>query len=412
MRHQIDNHIVLLQEPEGPFKSYLSSFAASLDQLGYARKSIHYRVRLAACFSGWIEQQKVKQASVATDHCQCYLRHRSKHQKIRRDDHFALMLFLDYLRKEKVIPIEEVSEKKLTSLERCAQSYEQYLYEVRGLSQKTVVNYMPFVCSFLAYCFGVEPVRLARISASDVVKFVQHQAPRLHNKRAKLMTSALRSFLNYACYSNQSASTLVGAVPIVANWSMPAIPRAISTDQVNKLLSNFDKSTASGSRDYAILVLISRLGLRLSEVTFLELNDINWQKGSVKIRGKGGKYNEFPLTPEIGDAIATYLHKGRPKSLCRRVFLRNKAPIQGFRSITGINSIIRRALERHDIQAPTFGAHQFRHSLATEMLRQGASLGEIGDVLGHRNPQTTTIYTKVDSEALRKLAVAWPGDVR
>lgn len=412
MHYVINEHISLSQQPEGPFKSNLSKFAYLLTQQGYARKSIHYRIRIAARFSGWVGQQGIKQSCVATDHCQQYLHYRSQHRKARSDDRFILIHFLDFLRKENAISVEILPEQDLNAVQQCAQSYEQYLYEVRGLTKATVINYVPFVCSFLEDRFGVGSVKLSSLRASDVVKFVQCQAPRLHQKRAKLMTSALRSFFQYTCSSSKTSGDLVAAVPIVANWSMPSIPRGIQTDQVSQLLAKIDRQTAVGCREYAIFILIARLGLRLSEVTFLELDDIDWNIGSLNVRCKGGRRHSFPLSHEVGGAIATYLQNGRPTSTCRRVFLRTKAPIQGFRSITGISSIIRRALVRYGIESPTYGAHQFRHSLATEMLRRGASLGEIGDVLGHCSPETTKIYTKVDIEALRSLAATWPGGVQ
>ena len=245
--------------------------------------------------------------------------------------------------------------------------------------------------------------------ARDVVSFVQRQAPRLHRQRAKLMTSALRSFLQYAQYCGGVELDLAAAVPVVANWSMPSIPRAIAADHVRQLLASIDQRTAMGRRDYAIVLLLARLGLRSSEVVRLELDDIDWNRATLTVRGKGGLRHAFPLAPEVGQAIAAYLCDGRPLSTSRRVFLRAKAPIQGFQNASGVGSIVRHTLQRAGMQAPTYGAHQFRHGLATELLRHGASLSEIGDVLGHRHPQTTMIYTKVDLEALRTLALPWPG---
>jgi integrase/recombinase XerD len=226
------------------------------------------------------------------------------------------------------------------------------------------------------------------------------------------MTSALRSFLQYARFSGELELDLAAAVPVVANWSMPSIPRAIAPDQVRQLLISIDRSTAVGRRDYAILLLLARLGLRSGEVVSLELDDIDWNKGLLRVRGKSGQRNELPLLEEVGRAISAYLQSGRPDSTSRRVFLRAKAPVRGFRSASGVGSIVRHSLKRAGVDAPTCGAHQFRHGLATEMLRQGASLDKIGDVLGHRYPQTTKIYTKVDIKALRTLALPWLGGAR
>jgi site-specific recombinase XerD len=226
------------------------------------------------------------------------------------------------------------------------------------------------------------------------------------------MTCALRSFLRYARYRGEVTLDLAAAVPIVANWSMTSIPRAISTDHVRQLLASIDRRTPIGRRDYAVLLLLARLGLRASAVAFLELDDIDWKAGRLYVRGKGAQRIELPLPADVGKAIAAYLRHGRPVSTSRRVFLRAKAPIRGFLGVGGIDSIILHSLERAGIDAPTGGAHQFRHGLACEMLRHGASLSEIGELLGHRHPQTTMIYAKVDLPALRTLALPWPGGVQ
>jgi site-specific recombinase XerD len=177
-------------------------------------------------------------------------------------------------------------------------------------------------------------------------------------------------------------------------------------------LARIDRGTAVGQRDYAILLLLARLGLRSSEVVFLELEDIDWKNGSLSVRGKAGRRLQLPLPADVGEAIVTYLRHGRPPSGSRRVFLRAKAPLQGLRGPCAIASVIRHALLRAGVDAPTAGAHQFRHGLATDMLRHGASLSEIGELLGHSSPETTKIYTKVDLDALRTLALPWPGGAR
>jgi len=332
--------------------------------------------------------------------------------RLHRGDAAALKHVIDFLRREGVIPAEKASAPRLTPVERHTQAYTQYLRDARALAPATIVSYVPFIRSFLEDRFGAGPVRLSRLSANNVVRFVRLQAPRLQMKRAKLMTSALRSFLRYTRYRGEVTLDLAAAVPVVANWSMTSIPRAIAADQVDRLLASIDRSSAIGRRDYAILLLLARLGLRSSEVVFLELDDIDWNAGRLSVRGKSGQHNELPLSAEVGKAIAAYLRGGRPNSPSRRVFLRAKAPIRGFVSQCAIGSIVRHALQRAGIDAPTYGAHQFRHGLATEMLRQGASLAEIGEVLGHRHPQTTKIYAKVDIQALRTLALLWPVGVQ
>jgi site-specific recombinase XerD len=412
VKYFIDKRIVLSRTPEGPLAPHIGPFAKSLREQGYALASIHRQVLLAACFSRWLQRQGVSLRSITSDHPARYLRYRMRRVQRGRGDAAALGHLLAFLHCERVIPAERIPSRRLTSAERCAQAYERYLREIRGLAKATIVNYVPFIRSFLKECFDDGPVMLSRLCASDVVRFVQRQAAHLHQKRAKLLTCALRSFLRYVRYLGKTKLDLAAAVPIVANWSMSSIPRAITEEQVRHLLSSVDRRTAMGRRDYAILILLARLGLRSGEVASLELGDIDWKAGQLSVRGKTGQRSELPLTAEVGKVIAAYLRRGRPHSTSRRVFLRAKAPVRGFRGASGVGSIVRHRLQRAGIDAPTLGAHQFRHGLASKLLRHGASLGEIGELLGHHNPETTKIYIKVDIDALRTLALPWPGGVR
>ena len=412
MRYIIDNRIVLSRAPEGPLAKYIVPFERVMREQGYTRYSLYRQVLLAARFSEWLRQRDVGLRGITSDHPQQYLRYRARRVRPCQGDAAALRHVLEYLRHEHLILTEKEVSASLTPAELCAQAYEQHLREVRGLATATIVNYVPFIRSFLKDRFGDGRATLSQLCARDVVAFVQDQAPRLHPKRAKLLTSALRSFLQYARYRGEVKLDLAAAVPIVPNWSMSSIPRAIGAGQVRQLLASIDRSTAVGRRDYAILLLLARLGLRAGEVAFLELDEIDWKAGQLSVRGKSGQRSDLPLPVEVGKAIIAYLQHGRPCCSSRRVFLRVKAPVGGFQGACGVGSIVRHHLLRAGIEAPTHGAHQFRHGLATEMLRQGASLGEIGELLGHHNPQTTKIYTKVDLEALRTLALPWPGGVR
>jgi site-specific recombinase XerD len=412
MKCIINTEVVLSRAPDGPLAAHLGVFAQSLSAQGYARNSIHRHVLLAVGFSLWLKQQGVALRHVGSDHPSRYLRDRARRMRPGRGDTAALRHLVDFLRHGGMIAAEKIAARRLTPAERWAHEYGQHLHDARSLTRSTIVNYVPFIRGFLTNRFSNGPVRLARVNAGDVVRFVRRQAPQLHLKRAKLLTTALRSFLRYARYRGEVALDLAAAVPIVANWSMPSIPRGIGAEQVRQLLASIDRHTPTGCRDYAIVLLLARLGLRSGEVAFLELEDINWDAGQVSVRGKRGHRTALPLPDDVGAAIAAYLRHGRPPSSSRRVFLRSKAPIRGFLSQCGIGSIVQHALQRAGIQAPTKGAHQFRHALATQMLRRGASLTEIGDVLRHRSLQTTTIYAKVDLKALRKIALPWPGGAR
>jgi site-specific recombinase XerD len=347
--------------------------------------------------------------AVSSGHAVEFLQYRGRRLQIHNGDRAALRYLMEFLNRAGVTRSEEMVAPRPNAVEQCAREFERYLREERALATATVVNYMPLIRCFLKDRFGDGTVRLSRLCAGDVVGFVQRQARHLHPKRSKLLTTTLRCFLQYARYCGEVTADLAAAVPVVPNWSRTTLPRAITAEQVRQLLASINRRTAMGRRDYAILLLLARLGLRSSEVAFLDLDDIDWNLGQLSVRGKRGQRTELPLPPEVGKAIAAYLRRGRPESASRRLFLRAKAPLRGFQGASGVGSIVRHSLKRAKVNAPTHGTHQFRHGLATEMLRQGASLGEIGELLRHRHPQTTTIYAKVDIDALRTLALPWPG---
>jgi integrase/recombinase XerD len=416
VRYRVNEELILLcmpkEGPHGPIAPHLHSFARSLSEQGYERRYLRRQVMLATCFSRWLQQRRVRARCISSEHVARYLRCRHRDRQPVDGDWAALDHLMAFLRAQRVVPDEKPSPVVPVPAERCAQAYANYLRHNRALAEATIKNYLRPIRDFLNDRFGAGPVRLSRLRAAEVVRFVQSRARRLHVKRAKLMTTALRSFFRYARMRGQITLDLTAAVPIVANWSMASIPRAIAPEQTQQLLASIDRRTAVGRRDYAILLLLARLGLRASEVASLELNDIDWSTGQLSVRTKARRRSELPLPADVGRAIAAHLRHGRPQRSSRRVFLRERAPFRGFQGAGGVTAIVRRRLKRARIAAPTHGAHQFRHGLASDMLRQGASLAEIGAVLGHRHPDTTRIYTKIDVKALRGLAQPWPEAVR
>jgi site-specific recombinase XerD len=266
-----------------------------------------------------------------------------------------------------------------------------------------------FVREFLKERFGNRSVDLSSLCAADVTGFVRRRAATIQSKRVQIMTTALRSFLRFGRYRGDIDKDLAACVPAVANWKQSTIPRAIPAAQVELLLSSIDRKTAVGRRDYAIILILARLGLRAGEIKALKLGDLDWREGLITVRGKSGRYSQLPLPADVGAAIADYLRNARPTAESRCVFLRARAPAGTFRSECAIACIVKHALERAGIDTPRKGAHQFRHGLASQMLQQGATLSEIGELLRHRSPQTTAIYAKVDLVSLATLALPWPG---
>jgi integrase/recombinase XerD len=307
VKHIVDGQVVLSRPLEGPLAAQIAAFAKWAREQGYALQSRYRRVLLAAGLSRWLGEEAVRLCRVSSEHPARYLRSRARRVQVQKGDAAALSQFLDFLRRDGVIPAEKVPPRRLTPVEQETQKFERYLRDERALARATRVNYVPFIRGFLSDRFGSGLVTLSRLSAGDVVRFVHRQAPRLHLKRAKLLTSALRSFLHYARYRGVITLDLAAAVPPVANWSMTSIPRAIRSDHVRQLLASISRRTAMGRRDYAIVLLLARLGLRSSEVAVLDLDDIDWKAGHVSVRGKGGQRTALPLPADVGAAIVAYL---------------------------------------------------------------------------------------------------------
>ena len=398
------------QRTRGPLVPHLPAFEHLLRTRGYASTTIRHKVRLVRDFSAWLSRRAIDIEDVTLEQAVNYLRFRARQRRPGSDDVASLKQLLELLRRKGIVAQQKVC-KRSTPLDRLVDRYALYLREERAVAPDTVLNYSRVARGFLAQRFGEGRGRanLSALHATDVLKFVQHQVARGSRKTAQLACSALRSFLQFARYRGEITSDLAAGVPGVANWSMPSVPRSISPDHLRRVLASCNRRSAVGSRDYAILLLLARLGLRAGAITLLELDDIDWQAATLRVRGKGGHVHVLPLPVVVGEAIAAYLKIGRPISTNRRLFLRAKAPIRGFKSQLAILSVVRHALMRAGIDSPSKGAHQFRHALACEMLQQGASLPEIGQILDHRNPQTTAIYAKVDLASLHALALAWPG---
>jgi integrase/recombinase XerD len=276
----------------------------------------------------------------------------------------------------------------------------------RGLQPRVACGYLDLVRPFVARWAGAGSADLGRLTAGDVTAFLVGESRRLAPKTGQRLATALRSLLRFWHVEGLTNGPLDRAVPKVAN-RRPALPRGLEPAQVQALLASCDRGTAAGRRDLAILVLLARMGLRAGEVAALALDDIDWRRGELTIRGKGNRRDRLPLPADAGEAVVAYLWHGRPgTALDRSVFIRIKAPHQGLTSV-GVTQAVAAAARRAGLG--TIYAHRLRHSAATAMLAHGGSLAEIGQVLRHRRPHTTAAYTKVNIEALRALARPWPG---
>jgi site-specific recombinase XerD len=396
---------------QGPLNEYLDTYATAVAEQGYAPNSIRSQVVVIADLSRWLQQKHIEAANLDSQVVARYLKSRGRHEGIRRGDARALDRFLSLLRQTGVI--KPVRERPIASPRQCVvDEFRRYLLQERRLSPATPDNYAPFIDQFLSERFARRVLNLSAIKAVDVTNFVRLHAHQLSPMRAALMVTALRSFFRYLRHRGDIDTDLAACVPAVPKWSLSVLPRFLSAESVQRVLDGCDRKAPIGRRNYAILLLLARLGLRAGEVVGLNLEDIDWKEGLIVVRGKGGKSVPLPLPVDVGEAIAVYLQQDRPRCSVRRVFIRHRAPMIGFRNSVAIGTLVMRALKQAGVESAHTGSHVFRHSLATNLLRQGCSLDEIGELLRHQSPNTTAIYAKVDLTALRTLALPWPGGGR
>lgn len=396
--------------PFGPLLPYVNTYRDQSRQQGFASGYIAEQICVLKLLGLWLHRTNRKLTQLNEQTCELFVRRALRRGYPRNAAKSTLRRLLQMLRRDGVIPV--AKPLRPTPSGRLVCAYERFLLEERKLAAQTVVTHQRFASRFMAERFGPGPVALSKLQAQDVTSFVQRHAHRHGPAYASCLVTALRSFLRYLHYRGLVTAALTLAVPKVARWSLANVPKHLPAAQVRQLLRSCDMTTKLGRRDYSILLLLARLGLRAGEVRRLELADIDWENARISVCGKNGRWAQLPLPADVAKAIARYLLKDRPRCVCRRVFLRDYAPTSGFRDANAVSSIVKRALARAGVVSARKGAHLLRHSLATEMLRKGASLGDIGEVLRHRSPDTTAIYAKVDLKSLRALALPWPGGVR
>jgi site-specific recombinase XerD len=392
----------------GPLSPHLTEYAQYLHDAGYAIQSGQLQLRMLGDFSTWLDKKRLGADEVNRSTVERYIRCRRKAGRLRNEDAAALARMFCMLRAGQA----EAPPSPTTAQQIALEQFQHYLRQVRGLAEGTVTKYTPIVRAFLAETFSVGIPDFHQISAGDIARFVQHQAERITSRDAPTVVTALRSFLRHLLHYGAVDTDLAACVPTIATWSLSNVPKFLPAEQIQRVLDSCDRDTASGKRNYCILLLLARLGLRAGEVVALTLDDIDWEEGVITVRGKGKRVAQMPLPAEVGAAIAVYLRRVRPACSSRRVFIREKAPLVGFANSVAICSLVDRALTKAGVESAYRGSHLFRHSLATTMLKHGASLHEIGDLLRHRRPDTTAIYAKVDLVSLRSIALPWPGGDR
>jgi len=389
----------------------LQDFITHLRGAGYAQRTLRKKRSVLRAFTRWSRRRKWPVAALSEFHVESFLaRSPRKRQAHKAFESAALRPFLDHLRRTGRVATTAPPVRDTPTFE-WEQRYVHFLRDQRGLAERSVQVYAPHVHDLLLDLVtkhgSADPREL---NPEMVHHFLLQRAQGRSSEWARLLAAALRSFFRFLHYRGETAIDFSVCVPTVRKWRLATVPAHLAPADVERALSVPDRATAHGRRDYAVLLLLARLGLRAGEVVALDLGDILWRTGEIIVHGKGGRRDHLPLPVDVGEAIVDYLRTGRGTSASRRVFLRSLAPHVALTGPAAIGHIVRKVLARAGISRLGRGAaHLFRHGLASRMIQHGANLSEIAEVLRHRSQGTTEIYAKVDLPSLREVARPWPG---
>ena len=393
----------------GPLAGHILGYAELLERYGYTVEHGHTKLRQVREFSRWLQRKHLGVTAINEELVAAFRSGRCA-RRHGWGESATLTLLLRHLRNLSVVPRSHPARPE-SALERIVEEYREHQVNERCLGEPTVAGYCAAIRRFLLEVSADGGCDFKKLTAAQINQFVLKETTRLGRKACQLSTSSIRSFLRFLLMTGRLDRDLTSAVPTVAGWPASELPHYLEPGDVRKLLASCDRKTDNGKRNYAILLLLARLGLRAGEVSRLELSDIDWHASEIRINGKHGRVDRLPLPQDVGKAVVEYLKIRHAESFSKRLFLHAHAPYMGLEATPPncVSSIVRRGLERAHLNPPHKGAHILRHSLATRMLGRGVSIFQIGQVLRHATIQTTEIYAKVDLTSLRKLAQPWPG---
>ncbi len=390
---------------DGPLLPYGPGFEAALAGRGYSADSIGRHLQLMVHLSRWLAEQHLTAGDLTAGCARRFLRFRQAQGHRHPASIAGMAPLLDYLASAGAVPAAEPP--AAGPMDALIAQYRRYLLQERGLSpQSSVPHYADVARRFAAHVTAGTPGELQGLTAAAVTGFILSVSQRRSVGEAKAVSTRLRSFLRYLEIEGLTRPGLPAAVPSIAGWQLTGLPRAISAADVGRLLASCDRRRPAGRRDLAILTVLARLGLRAGEVAALRLRDIDWRAGEIAVHGKAGRLDRLPLTQEAGEAIAAWLQDGRPRCASAAVFTRVLAPHRGL-SDRAVSGVVRQACVRAGL--PPIGAHRLRHTVATQTLRAGGTLTEVGQLLRQRSLAAVSIYAKVDRGALAAVARPWPG---
>lgn len=388
----------------GPLTAYVDGLRAEFLTLGYAPSTVASHLGLWAQFDRWLADRGLESSELTAMRIEEFLAERGRTHRYLYSIK-ALSPGLEFLRRVAGVPglATVTGESAIEAIER---QFRNYLLVERGLAEVSAETYVLRARPFLTDRARRGQLDLESLTAADVSAFVASWLPGLSKAPARSTVTSLRSLLSFLHATGVVAKPLASVVPTVASWRLAGLPIGLTPTQVQDLLGACDQSTAVGRRDFAIVMLLARLGLRASEAAALTFDDIDWRAGTLTIHGKASCHEQLPLPVDVGSALSRYLEHGRPSFASgRAVFIRAKAPYRAL-DHKSISTMVGRTAGRAGLG--TVHAHLLRHTLATEVLGKGASLDEVGQLLRHRSRASTAIYAKVDQHRLVQLARPWP----
>jgi integrase/recombinase XerD len=393
--------------PQTCVDPYLDSFIASLAAADYKPATISDYRSIIRKIGRLMDAEGVTPSALTLDEAERLGRMVPRKHGRTRHPHTLARRFSQYLIDIGAARAAPPSEAQVARTALLA-NFETYLINQRGVSPRTVYHTLRFANRFLNYRFGELMINIACLRPTDAIGFVEYVlagAP-----RDKTITTHVRVFLQYLFGCGATTTNLALSLPRTTRHWGARLPRHLSPEGVEAVLASVRDNQRHGARDYAMLLLMARLGLRALEVTAIELDDIDWRAGELTVRGKGKRYDRLPITVEVGDALSRYLREERGPTICRRMFVTHRAPHRPFKNSEIVNAILKDALKATGQKpaTPYVGSHLLRHSLATQLVNKGASLEEIGDMLRHRSRASTMIYARLDVEGLRSIAQPWP----
>jgi integrase/recombinase XerD len=388
----------------GPLAAHADGFREELTARGYTPGSAALQLQLAVQLSRWMQARGLGVDGLTAWRVRDFFAQRRARGLKWQVSPQALSWLTDYLAARGILPVPEPATESPGDV--LLARYRRYLVQERGLAEQTTTRYLRVARRFLTACSPGSDLVADSVTAAAAFGFLTAECEGKSSGWAGCVTVAVRSLLRFLHLDGLIARPLAQAVPMPAQWRLAALPKTVAPGVLAALLASCDRGTAAGRRDYAVLLLLSRLGLRAGEVAALQLCDVGWRDGTLRVRGKGSRIDVLPLPADAGEAIADYVRGGRPRQAGGPLFRRIGAPHGGLEpsSVTGI---VYRACDRAGL--PRTGAHRLRHTAAATMLGGGASLPQIAQVLRHASLATTAIYAKADRQALAALARPWPG---